>query len=96
MGVVVCVCGAGGHALSFILGESFKVVVFGCVCSCVVCCGFVLGLWCPSMRMGVVVGVQGGGSWGVNNSGRGGVRWGFVEVCAIGESEIDNCNQNIK
>jgi len=41
--------------------------------------------------MGDVVGVQDGGSWEVNISGRGGVRWGLVEVCAIGESEIDSC-----
>ena len=87
-----------GYVLAFILGESFKVVLFGCVYNlygCVVCCGFVFGLWCPSMSMEDVVGVQGGGSWGVDISGRGSVGWGPVEVCMIGESEIDSCGFGI-
>ena len=85
--------GVGGYVLTFILGGSFKVVMFGCVYvyGCVGSCGFVSGLWCPSMRMGDFVGVQGGGSWGVNISGRGRVRWGLIEVFLIGESEIDSC-----
>ena len=32
------------YGCTFTLGESFKMVVFGCVCVCVVCGGLVCGL----------------------------------------------------
>ena len=51
------------YVCTFMLGESFKMVVFGCVCGCVVYFGLVCGLWCPSMRRGDVVGVPIGGGW---------------------------------
>jgi len=88
MGVWVCV-------FTFILDGSFKMMVFGCVCGCVVCRGFMFGLWCPSMRMGDVVGVLIGCGWMIDISERGGVRWSLVGVCLIGEREIDSCESGV-
>ena len=85
------------YVYTLMLGESFNMVVFdcGCVCCCVVCCGFVSGLWCPSMRMGDVVGVPNGGGWVEGVFGMGGARWSLIEVCLIGERDIDSCGFDI-
>ena len=76
---------------TFIVCESFKYSVCECVCVCVVCCGFVIGLWCPSMRRGDFVGDQVGGSWVTVEFGGVGVRWGLVGYRIIGESENGIC-----
>jgi len=82
MGVGVC---------TFMMCESFKYSVCECMCGCVVCWGFICGLWCPSMRRGDVVGDHGGGSWVVGVLGGVGVRWGLVEYRMIGERENGIC-----
>ena len=83
---------------TYMLGVSFNMVMLGgvCVYGCVVCRGFVSGLWCPSMRMGDVVGVPNGGGWVEGVSEKGGVRWSLVEVFLIGEREIDSCGFDIR
>ena len=41
--------------------------------------------------MGDVVGVSDGGGWVEGVSEKGGVHWSLIEVCFIGEREIDIC-----
>ena len=45
--------------------------------------------------MGDVVGVPDCSSWVEGMSEKGGVHWSLVEVCFIGEREIDICESNI-
>ena len=45
--------------------------------------------------MGDVVCVPNGGGWVEGMSKKGGVRWSLIEVCLIGEREIDSCGFDI-
>ena len=58
-------------------------------------CESLIGLWCPSMRGGVVVGAQGEGGRRRSIPDRGGVRWSCVgdlrigeRVCAVARSDL--------
>ena len=70
---------------------SFKKSVLLCLCVMFrmllcVCCVFAPGLWCPSMRGGVVDGDQGeGGCRRIIPDSGGGVRWSVFGTRRIGE-----------